>query len=379
MVREFRVLEYETIIEMLAGRTASALGAHLARGLAPADRIEEANRRQAETAEAVFVCLRKGTPPLAEPGDAGGTATLASKGGALTMRQLLHVASAIAIARQVRAFLLSDVPPEEARQVRRAAEGLTLFPAVEKRIVSSIVSDTEMADGASPALRRLRRQIDAQHDKIREKLARYVSGDAPAGVAGALQDRVVTMRNGRFVVPVKQEQAGRFPGIVHDRSKGGATLFIEPQAVVDLNNKLRELELEEEAEVERILAEMSAEVGACAEGLRENQRLLGELDFAFAKANLALDMKAFRPEIVPAGGGIDIEQGRNPLIPQDRVVPVSVRLGTRGGGGDARDPSCPENVLVVTGPNTGGKTVTLKTVGLFVLMAQSGLFTPAAR
>ncbi|MDR1797047.1 MAG: endonuclease MutS2 [Clostridiales Family XIII bacterium] len=365
MIREYRILEYDKVLEMLQDRTASARAAALAHALAPADRIEEVGRRQAETAEAVSVCLRKGTPPFAETEDVTASATLASKGGLLSMRQLLSIAAGIAVARQVRAFLLSDMPEDAAprRTVRRLAEGLSALPALEKRIRDAILGDTEMADGASPALRRLRHAIEAQHGKIRERLAKFVS--APSS---ALQDRVITIRGGRFVLPVKQEQASQFPGIVHDRSKGGATLFIEPQAVVELNNKLRELELEEAAEVERILAELSAEAGACAGEITENQRLLAELDFIFAKANLALDMKAFQPEIRPFGGEIEIEQGRNPLIGQDRVVPVSVRFGGGGAG-----------TLIITGPNTGGKTVTLKTVGLFLLMAQAGLFTPASR
>jgi len=286
----------------------------------------------------------------------------AEKGGSLTPRQLLMVSGALGSARRVRGFLTSDMP-DGAGLVRRPAEALTPLPGLERSISDAIVSDTEIADGASPALRKLRRAIEQQNEKIRGSLARFITG---RDFEDVLMDKLVTMRNGRFVIPVKQEQQNRFPGIVHDRSKGGATLFVEPQAIVDMNNRLRELELEEQAEIERILAELSAMTGDSAALIKENQEILTFLDFAFAKANLALDMKAC-PVDISANGVVDIVNGRNPLIAADKVVPVSIRFGDS------------ERILVITGPNTGGKTVTLKTVGLFLLMAQSGLYAPASR
>ncbi|MDR3365261.1 MAG: Smr/MutS family protein [Clostridiales Family XIII bacterium] len=361
-IREYAILEYYKVLGMLAERTASELAAELAHSLTPSADEIAIRKTRAETDDAVSVCLRKGTPPFSNLPDLRKPLAYAEKGGGLSMRQLLAVAGALNAARRVRAFLASDMPAG-AGSVRGLANALAALPELEQRITSAVLSDTELADGASPALRRIRRAIEAQNDKIRSSLARFVTGKAFDGV---LMDKVVTMRNGRFVVPVKQEQAARFPGIVHDRSKGGATVFVEPQIVVDMNNKLRELELEEGAEAERILAELSAAAGASALLIRENQDLLTRLDFFFAKANLALDMKA-APAEISTDGVIDIEQGRNPLIAGDKVVPVSVRFG-----GD-------ERILIITGPNTGGKTVTLKTVGLFALMAQAGLHLPAAR
>ena len=361
--REYRILEFDKITEMLAERATMRLAAEAARALAPSRDLDEINRRQAETAEAVSVCLRKGTPPFSATPEVAPFAAYAAKGGALSMRQLLLVGTALADARRVRAFLSADLPAE-VRGLRRVFEGLSVLPALENRIAVSILSESEMADSASPQLRSLRRKIEAQNEKIRERLNRYISAET---ADDALRERLVTLRNGRFVLPVRQEQTGRFPGIVHGRSKGGATVFIEPQAVVEMNNALRELQADEEAEVERILEEISAEVGAASGELQENQERLAELDYAFAKANLALDMDAHPPELLPAPAEIVIEKGRNPLIPKGTVVPVSIVFGT----GEGR-------VLIITGPNTGGKTVTLKTVGLFLLMAQAGLWVPAA-
>jgi DNA mismatch repair protein MutS2 len=345
---------------MLEERTVSGLAARIAQSLEPAQGAHEIAKGQTETAEAVSVCLRKGTPPFSDLPDLTDALAQAAKGGCLTMKNLLSVQIALSSARRVRAFLSSDMP-EDARQMRQHAMALAPQQDLEERIARSILSETEMADSASQALARIRRGIEAQHTKIRTSLAKYITGTAYDNV---LMDKVVTMRNGRFVVPVKQEQAGRFPGIVHDRSKSGQAVFIEPEAVVALNNKLRELALEEEAEIERILYELSGQVGAVREDIRYNQDLLVGLDFAFAKANLALDMKAIEPEFADA---VEIVQGRNPLIDAARVVPTSLAFG-----GENR-------ILVVTGPNTGGKTVTLKTVGLFILMAAAGLQVPAAR
>ena len=361
-IRERAILEYYKVLGMLAERAVSDLAKTRCLALEPSGDEKSVIRKRAETDDAVSVCLRKGTPPFINLPDLSDPIAYAEKGGSLMPRQLISVASALGAAKRVRAFLTSDMP-DGAKTVKRAADALLPLPELERRITDSITSDYEIADGASPALRKIRRAIEQQNEKIRASLARFINGKDFEDV---LMDKVVTMRNGRFVVPVKQEQQGKFPGIVHDRSKGGATVFVEPQLVVDMNNKLREFELEEQAEIERILAEISAEVGAAAESLRENQGLLVLLDFYFAKGNLACDMRACPAEIA-SYGTIDILQGRNPLIPANTVVPVSLSFG-----GD-------ERILIITGPNTGGKTVTLKTVGLFVLMAQAGLHVPAAR
>ncbi|MCL2111399.1 MAG: Smr/MutS family protein [Clostridiales bacterium] len=360
-VREYAILEYYKALDMLAERAVSDLAKDACMALTPSSEEKAITKSRIETDDAVSVCFRKGTPPFSNIPDLREALTYAEKGGTLTLRQLLQISGALGSAKRIKDFLSSDVP-EGAFAVRRPASALTPMPEFERRIADSIVSDTELADGASSELRRLRRSIERQNEKIRSSLTNFITGRTFDGV---LMDKVVTLRNGRFVVPVKQEQATRFPGIIHDRSKGGATVFVEPQIVVDMNNKLRELELEEQAEVERIIAAFSVEAGGHAEQLRENQGLLVHLDFIFAKANLALDMKACPAELSDRGV-VDIKKGRNPLIAKDKVVPVSIRFGDS------------DRLLVVTGPNTGGKTVTLKTVGLFILMAQSGLHVPAS-
>ena len=355
-------LEYDKVLEMLAERAVGELAREACRKLEPSVDQSSLKRMRTETDDAVSVCLRKGTPPFSNIPDNKGILSYAEKGGSLTPGQLKSVAWALGSAKSIRKFLTSDIP-EDVAYIRGLADTLVPLEGLERRITDAIVSDTELADGASAELRRLRRAIERQNEKIRGSLARFITGRDYEDI---LMDKVITMRNGRFVLPVKQEQAARFQGIVHDRSKGGATVFIEPQIIVDMNNGLRELELEEQAEIDRILAEISAEAGMSAEVIRENQEGLVRLDFIFAKANLSLDMKAC-PVSLSADRMIDIENARNPLIAAGDVVPVSIRFGEE------------DRLLVITGPNTGGKTVTLKTIGLFLLMAHSGLHVPASR
>ncbi|MBR5741510.1 MAG: endonuclease MutS2, partial [Firmicutes bacterium] len=228
-----------------------------------------------------------------------------------------------------------------------------------------VLSEDEIADNASPALKQIRREKVRKNEMIRAKLNNLMSS---ASAAGILQDAVITLRQGRYVVPVKQEQKAKFPGIIHDQSQTGATLFIEPQAVVTLNNELRELELDEHKEIVRILAELSSMVGEVWRQIANNQTLLVKLDYAFAKAKLAKKMRAEMPEIVE-NGVLELKKARHPLIDPKKVVPVTIRAGGDGPDGYTE--------LIITGPNTGGKTVTLKTAGLLALMAQSGLLIPA--
>ena len=267
-VREYAILEYYKVLGMLAERAVSELARARCLVLLPQDDENSIKRMRTETDDSASVCLRKGTPPFSNLPDLSDPLAYAEKGGSLLPRQLLTIAAALGSAKRVRGFLTSDMP-DGAASVRRLAESIVILPELERHITDAIVSEGELADGASPALRRIRRSIEQQNEKIRESLARFINGKAFDDI---LMDKVITMRNGRFVVPVKQEQQGRFPGIVHDRSKGGATVFVEPQLVVDMNNKLRELELEEQAEIERILAELSAEVGDAAEAVREIDR-----------------------------------------------------------------------------------------------------------
>jgi DNA mismatch repair protein MutS2 len=241
------------------------------------------------------------------------------------------------------------------------AGAIAVHKTLEDRLRSAILSENEMADDADPELRRIRRDIARQNEAIRAKLDQIVTRP---GNRDVLQDGIVTMRQGRYVVPVKQEHRAAFPGIIHDRSRAGATLFIEPQAIVNMNNELRELEIREEQEIERILAELSADVAVCARDIINNQGLLVELDLIFAKGKLSADMRATEARI-NTDGSLRIKNGRHPLIPRESVVPISLSMG-----GERR-------TLIITGPNTGGKTVTLKTTGLFVLMTEAGLHVPA--
>ena len=359
--KRYTVLEYYKVTEMLSERAISSGAKQSALNLEPTSDLTEIEKNQAETAEAVSVCLRKGTPPFTNTAKIEEPVTYAEKGGSISMKQLIEINVALSTANRVRSFLRSDIP--EALSIKRLSESLSIFQDIETTISNSIISDTEMSDSASSVLKNIRRNISIQNEKIRSSLSKYVTSSAYDDV---LMDKLITMRNDRFVIPVKQEAASKFPGIVHDRSKGGATVFIEPQIVVDMNNKLRELQLEEASEIERILAEISGEIGMVAEEIRNNQRILARLDFIFAKANLACDMKADKPTI-SEDGKVEIINARNPLIDSDVVVPISITFG-----GD-------ERILIVTGPNTGGKTVTLKTVGLFILMAKAGLHVPASR
>jgi DNA mismatch repair protein MutS2 len=358
--REFRILEYDKIKEMLAAETSSALTKRLVEALTPSGQPHIIRQRLAETTEAVSVILRKGTLPLGDLKDVKKSAAYAEKGGALTMGQLLEVAAHLSAARQAARFLGSDAP--DLRILAGLRDVLAIRKELEDYIRFCILAENEMSDDASPELRRVRRSIGRQNEAIRAKLNQIVT--APDN-RSLLQDGIVTLRQGRYVIPVKQEHKLKFPGMIHDQSSTGATLFIEPQTVVNMNNTLRELEMAESREMERILAQLSQETGAAAADIANNQDLLIRLDFIFAKGRLSVKQKATEARINTVGF-LRIREGRHPLIPADRVVPVSLSLG-----GAYR-------TLLITGPNTGGKTVTLKTAGLFLLMTESGLHVPAA-
>jgi len=358
--KAYRVLEYDKIKELLRGEAASSMTQKVIDELLPSVDEYEIREKMAETTEAVSVIMHKGALPLGGFYDISGWVNLAQKGGVLTMKQLLEVLYNLQAARHAATFLKSDLPA--LRKIDQLAALISIQKDLESEIDRCILSEDEMADSASPELKSIRRKIGLQNEAIRNKMSSILTSSDNKSL---LQDSIVTMRQGRYVIPVKQEHKGRFPGIVHDQSATGATLFIEPQAIVNLNNELRELELAEKKEVYRILAQLSAAVGQAGEEIKNNQRILIELDFMFAKGKLSAKMKAEPPEINTAGI-LYICEGRHPLIDPKKVVPISVSLGKDF------------DTLVITGPNTGGKTVTLKTVGLFVLMAHSGLHLPAA-
>ena len=355
-----KVLEYNKIIELLSSQAGSEMAKEKLKALTPSDNAAEIREHLSETTEAVSVIVRKGSLPVGQIYDIENPMHLARKGGSLTMRQLLQVLYNLKVASNVVTFLKSDLPPLPI--INGMAEVIVTFPRLAERIDRCILSEDEMADSASPELRNIRRDIVRQNDAIRNRLNNILNSSTSKTY---LQDAIVTMRDGRYVVPVKAENRAKIPGIVHDQSGSGATLFIEPQAVVELNNKLRELELAEKAEIERILAELSSNVAEHFHDIMNNQKLLIDMDVIFAKGKLSCMMQAEEPAI-DEGGYLDLKEARHPLIDPKKVVPINVSIG--------KD----YNTLVITGPNTGGKTVTLKTIGLLAMMCQSGLHIPAA-
>ncbi|MBQ6670320.1 MAG: endonuclease MutS2 [Firmicutes bacterium] len=358
--RAIRVLEYNKIIEMLASECCSSLTRAEALQLLPDTdpiRIREALY---DTDEAVTVLMKKGTPPLGNFYDISGYAHLAAKEGVLTPKELLEVAYNLNYARRTESYLSSDLP--ELPRIDALVSAISVLSGLEDEITRCIISEDEISDSASPELRRIRKAILRQNESIRTKIQQIVGS---ADNRAILQDAIVTMRQGRYVIPVKLEHRNRLPGIVHDQSASGATLFVEPQAIVTMNNELRELELAEKQEIHRILKELSAQVGACELQIKGNQEIMVKLDFMFAKGRLACNMNACRP-VLDAEGVVELKKARHPLIDPRKVVPINIGIGDG------------YNTLVITGPNTGGKTVTLKTVGLLCLMAQSGLFIPAS-
>lgn len=359
--KAYRVLEYNKIKELLMDEAASPMTRRIIEKLTPSLDEYSIKEMLTETTEAVSVIMHKGALPLGSFYDIEGWVNLADKGGVLTMKQLLEILYNLQAARHAVNYLKSDLPP--LKRIHGLVEVISIHKHLEDEIDRSIISEDEMADNASPELKSIRRNISLQNDAIRNKMNSIL---VSAENRTMLQDAIVTMRQGRYVIPVKQEHKSKFQGIIHDQSATGATLFIEPQAIVNMNNELRELELAEKKEMHRILATLSASVAESAEEIKNNQKILTELDFIFAKGRLSAKMKAEEP-LINNNGHLNIREARHPLIDAKQVIPITVSIG--------RD----YNTLVITGPNTGGKTVTLKTVGLLVLMAQSGLHIPTAQ
>lgn len=359
--KALETLEYKKIIAQLKREMGSAASAKLADELTPLTSEKIIKEELRSTTEAVDLIVRKGPLPTGGLYDIREALLLAKKGGSLTMRQLLEVQNVLGISSEVVAFMHDDALPE-LKYIGEMVDLIVEFTALEKEISRCILTEDEMADNASPKLKDIRRSIHQQNQAIKNKLSRIITSSSNKTY---LQDAIVTMRDGRYVIPVKQEYRSFFPGMVHDQSKGGATLFIEPQGVVELNNKLRELEVEEQLEIARILAELSSRVAEHYREIRSNLELLTKLDFIMAKGKLSCKMHASEPKI-DADGELGLISARHPLIEYKKAVPVDIRIG-----GDYR-------TLIITGPNTGGKTVSLKTAGLLVMMAQSGLHIPAS-
>lgn len=358
--RSAEVLEFNKILLMLEAEAGCGMSREMARALTPSTERTHIETALAYTTEAVDLIVRKGPLPTGGLHDMRRIASYAGKGGCLTMKQLLQVLFDLRIANRVVSFIKSDVP--ELPLISGMITGIEPHKMIADEIDRCIISEEEMSDNASPELARLRRAIQRKNESIRARLEHIVSS---VNNRTYLQDNLVTVRDGRYVIPVKQEYKSRFPGVVHEQSKGGSTLFIEPQIVVDMNNELRSLEIEEGEERMRILQALSDEVSDIKDDLLDNQRVLTKLDFVMAKGCLSTKMKAEAPNISD-DGILELKTARHPLLNLKKAVPININIG-----GDYR-------VLVITGPNTGGKTVTLKTVGLLSLMFQSGLHIPAS-
>lgn len=353
------VLEYNKIVEKLAALASSPLGKEKALKLQPSSDIERINREQEETAHALNRLFKKDRVSFAHNKPLLRSIKTLEIGGSISAQELILIADFLDNVRQVKAYGKEE--KEEDRDVlTERFEALMPNIALADEIHRCILSEDEIADDASSNLKSIRRNIAATNDRIRSQLNSMLNGSYRT----YLQDAVITNRSGRYCIPVKAEYKSQVPGMVHDQSSTGSTLFIEPQAVVNLNNKIRELLLEEEKEIEIILAELSAKAGEKTEEISANQKLMTSLDFIFAKGRLAMLHNGTKPEF-NEDHIINIRRGRHPLLDKDKVVPIDVRLG------DDFD------LLVITGPNTGGKTVSLKTVGLLTLMGQAGLHIPA--
>lgn len=352
-----QALEFNSILERLAGKAVSPAGAQAARQLQPEGTLQAAQFLMKKTMEAETLLIKRPNYPLCSFSNIEAELKRMRTGASLSCAEILRVTSVFRAAKMA-APLAKD---EGAEIIPGIAGGLYYDDAIIKRVDDCILSEEELADGASPELGRIRRAIRRENETIKEKLQSMIRSQ---GESKYLQDAIITQRNGRYVVPVKAEYKGNVSGIVHEKSASGATLFIEPAGVVEANNRIRELEAEEMRETARILAELTAMVSAFSEELETDVELLTELDVIFAKASLGLEMDAV-PVTFNDQKRLEINAGRHPLIDPKVVVPVTLHMkdGVRA--------------LIVTGPNTGGKTVTLKLVGLFAVMAQSGLFLPA--
>ena len=357
--RSLRVLEFHKIRAELSKYCMSDMGREKCEALVPTNRIAEVRRMQQETEEARVVLTYLGGTPMIPFADVRASLHLAEIGSALSPRALLDIAACLRAARAARDALVTD--RDNTPMLTANASRLSTNRALEQAISDAILSEEEIADRASPELFTIRRKMRSCNERVRERLNGMIHSPTTQKY---LQEAIITMRADRYVLPVKQEYRGMVPGIVHDQSATGATIFVEPMAVVEIGNELKQLIASEKAEIDRILRALSAQVAPDAAAIADNLAILAQLDFAFAKASLAREMMACEPKVNDEGR-IDIRRGRHPLIDPQKVVPLDIRLGADF------------TTLIITGPNTGGKTVTLKTTGLFTLMAQSGLQVPA--
>lgn len=360
--RTFKILEFDKIVNKLVDKSSSTLGKEIAANLKPVNNPGTVEELLKETSDGVGFIVRKGNPPLGGIHDIRESLKRAGIGSALNPGELMHVGDTLRAAENFKKYSRDGRNSDEENNIVVALiSNLIPNKKVEEKIKRSIVSEEEIADSASSALLTIRRQIKSEQGSIKDKLEGIIKSSK---YQKFMQDSIVTMRKDRYVVPVKSEYKNEIPGLVHDSSSSGATIFIEPMAVVDSNNKIKQLQIKEAVEIEKILLDLTNDIVGILDSLESNISVLARLDFIFAKAKLSLQYDAMSPDINNKGI-IKINKGRHPLIDEKEVVPIDLWIGEEF------------KTLVITGPNTGGKTVTLKTVGLFTLMTQSGLHIPA--
>ena len=355
-----KILEYDKIIGMLSEKADSAPGKKCCQELQPMTDLHQINLAQTETEDALARLFKLGSTSFGSNQDMGFALKSLEIGSTLSMSELLRMARMLDNVNRIKTYgrkEREDIPRDSLDDY---FEQLTPLTQLSGEISRCILSEEEMADDASPGLKHVRRSMLLTNEKVRSQLNSMITGS----YRSYLQDAVITMRDNRYCIPVKSEYKGQVHGMIHDQSSTGSTFFIEPAAVVELNNRLRELEIQEKTEMEKVLADLSARAAEHVQELADNQKLMTHLDFVFAKGKLALDQNATRP-VFNNRHYINLRKGRHPLLPKDKVVPIDIHLGKDF------------DLLIVTGPNTGGKTVSLKTVGLFTLMGQAGLHIPA--
>ena len=359
--KALRILEYQKIIHLLIEKASSAPGKELCKKLMPMTELSEIEQAQAQTADAFTRLVKGGRIGFSGNKDISFSIKSLEIGSSLSAVELLKISSSLACATRAKAFARTEHDEEIEDSLQPLFANLKPLTPLQNEINRCIISEEEIADDASPRLKHIRKSIAQTNDKIHSQLLNMVN----TSYRTYLQDAVITMRDNRYCIPVKAEHKGNVPGMVHDQSATGSTLFIEPAAIVSLNNQLKELAMQEQEEIEIILATLSLSAGEHSAELANNFRLLTMLDFIFAKASLAIDMNASRP-VFNTDHYIHIRKGRHPLLDKKKVVPIDIYLGRNF------------DLLIITGPNTGGKTVSLKTMGLFTLMGQAGLHIPAA-
>ena len=358
--KALKSLEYYKIIDQLAEKASSPMGKDLCKHLLPSEDVYEIRHMQTQTRDALTRLFQKGNISFGSVKDVRGSLKRLEIGSSLGISELLAIAGLLENTNRVKAYSRNERGDAREDSLDGMFESLEPLTPLSSEIRRCILSQDEISDDASSGLMHVRRSMKIANDRIHTQLASLVNGSA----RNYLQDSVITMRNGRYCIPVKAEYKGQVPGMIHDQSSTGSTLFIEPLAIVKLNNDIRELELEEQKEIEAVLAALSEQTAQNVDAIRADLEIMIQLDFIFARAGLAMDMNATEP-IFNTEKRIRLKQARHPLIPKKQAVPIDIRLGEDF------------DLLVVTGPNTGGKTVSLKTVGLLTLMGQAGLHIPA--